>query len=211
MNRTHDVHAKDNVIYPVNLVEDDSRDNAVFYEYKSKDNTKWIPSSWETRESEDTFMQEFEYRHDMENYEYRNIRYAGPVKHVYISLLKTDYWREGDARANFELYRNEYINLTFLNTVYVRYIIINRKMTNKFIGSRTNFSYILPYMNKVMDFLKEREAREEKLISAYTSLSNNWQVKLTDWKIEHNVHEITDYQAKRFAKWYSSNHLEKQN
>jgi len=62
-----------------------------------------------------------------------------------------------------------------------------------------------------MDFLKEREAREEKLISAYTSLSNNWQVKLTDWKIEHNVHEITDYQAKRFAKWYSSNHLEKQN
>ena len=53
--------------------------------------------------------------------------------------------------------------------------------------------------------LKEKLKKEEELIKAFTSLRNNWQVALTEWKLEHNVHEITEYQAKRFAKWYINN------
>jgi len=202
-NRTHDVKAKDNTIYPVNLVEDDTRANVIFYEYKNKSSKDWIPSSWETSESEETFIETFKKRHDMDNYEYRNIRFAGPVKHVFISLEKENYWTESDARANFELYSDEYINLTFLNTVYMRYIIVNRKMPNKYVSGKTNFSSFLPYMNKAMEFLKERESEEEQLISQHTNLSENWQIALTKWKIENNVHKITDYQAKRFSRWYS--------
>lgn len=208
-NRTHDVKAKDNTIYPVNLVEDDEYDNLVLYECKCKDSKNWEPSSWSTRKSEETYMQDFNDYHDTKNWEYRNIRFAGPIKHVFISLAKDNWWSNSDARANFELYSDEYINLTFLNTVYMRYIIVNRKMPNKFISGRTNFSSFLPYLNKSMEFLKERELKEEELISKYTELDVNWQIALTDWKLEHNVHEITDYQAKRFAKSYKNESLSK--
>ena len=200
-NRTHDVKAKDNTIYPVNLVEDDDSENLVLYEYKAKNSKNWLSSSWETKESKETFMEEFNARHNTESYQHRNIRFIGAVKHVFISLEKDNWWTGSDARANFELYRNEYINLTFLNTVYMRYIIVNRKMPKNFISGKTNFSSILPYMNKAMEFLKEREIQEVQLISQYTNLSENWQVTLSEWKLRHNVHKITDYQAKRFAKW----------
>jgi len=205
-NRTHDVYTSDNTLYKVNLVEDDYRDNRVYYEYKNKSLKDWKPSSCTTTESEETYMQDFERHHDMENYEYRNIRFAGPDKHVFVSLEKDNFWTESNARSNFELYEDEYINLTFLNTVYLRYIIVNRKMPNKYFSGRTNFSSFLPYLNTAMDFLKEREEKEEELISAYATLKENWQILLTGWKLENNVHEVTDYQAKRFAKWYCKKH-----
>lgn len=149
-NRTHDVYAKDNTIYPVNLVEE--------------------------------------------------------AEHVFISLCKDNWWSDSDSHANFKLYSDEYINLTFLNTVYMKYIIANRKMPKRKVGAATNFSYMLPYLNTAMQYLKERESKELSLIENYTALMENWQVALTDWKLMNDIHVITDYQAKRFARWYNENH-----
>ena len=204
-NRTHDVHARDNTLYPVNLVEDDDRENEVIYEYKAKKagEDEWRESRFCTECNEEDYMDDFLKRHDTECYEFRNIHFIGPSKHVFISLEKDNWWTESDARANFELYRDEYWNLTFLNTVYLRYVITGRKMPNKYISSRINFSSLLPYLNTAMEYLKKREEKEEELIKTFTSLRNNWQVALTEWKLEHNVHEITEYQAKRFARWYT--------
>lgn len=206
-NRTHDVRAKDNTIYQVNLVEEDDSNNLIRYEYKPKNSNEWVESIFVTRESEFDYMKEFEKYHDMVNYEFRNIVFEGRERHVFISLLKDSWYTDSGARANFELYRNEYLNLTFLNTVLIRYIITNKKMPKKYFHGRVNFSYILPYMNTAMQYLKEREAEEKRLIEKYVDLKENWQVDLTNWKLEHNVHAITEYQAKRFAKWYAERNL----
>ena len=203
-NRTHNVYASDNTVYTVNLVEEDNRKNLVTYEYHNKEGiSDWVKSYFHTSAGENDFMEDFAKYHDMICYEYRNFQFEGPDKHVFISLIKDNYWTDSNARANFELYRNEYLNLTFLNTVYIRYIITNRKMPKEFFRGRVNFSYILPYMNTAMEFLKQREEVEAKLISKYTALRQNWQIDLTEWKLNNNVHSITEYQAKRFAKWYS--------
>lgn len=201
-NRTHDVHVKDNTLYQINLVEDDDRDNQIVYEYRKKGNAEWVISSWSTSYGKDNWKEDFDKRHVMDDYEYRGFKFLGKVKHVFVSLFKEDTWTDSSARANFELYSNEYMNLTFLNTVYIKYIITNRKLPNKFFRGSINFSYLLPYMNKAMEYLKQREEKEESLISKYTKLLPNWQIALTDWKIQNNVHEMTEYQAKRFAKWY---------
>lgn len=207
-NRTHDVHAKDCTIYPVNLVEDDESENLVLYEAKpKKENSPWKKRTYTTREDAEHFMNDFENHHDMDCYEFRDIQFMGPVKHIFISLLKDNFWTDSSARSNFELYRDEYINLTFLNTILLTYIITNRKMPHAYFHSRVNFSYILPYLNTAIAFLKEREEKEAGLISKFVSLKENWQMKLTEWKLANNVHVITEYQAKRFAKWYSK-HLE---
>lgn len=207
-NRTHDVHAKDCTIYPVNLVEDDESENLVLYEAKpKKENSPWKKRTYTTREDAEHFMNDFENHHDMDCYEFRDIQFMGPVKHIFISLLKDNFWTDSSARSNFELYRDEYINLTFLNTILLTYIITNRKMPHAYFHSRVNFSYILPYLNTAIAFLKEREEKEAALISKFVSLKENWQMKLTEWKLANNVHVITEYQAKRFAKWYSK-HLE---
>lgn len=201
-NRTHDVHASDNTFYKINMVEPDDRENIITYEYKMKTEKKWRPSSWETVCEENEWKDDFEKRHNTEDYEYRNFVFRGKKMHIFISLEKECFWTESHARANFELYSDEYIDMTFLNTVYIKYIITNRKTPDRNFAHCVNFSYILPYMNKAMEFLREREKEEEKLISHYTALLENWQADLTDWKLAHNVHEITEYQAKRFAKWY---------
>lgn len=39
------------------------------------------------------------------------------------------------------------------------------------------------------------------MIEQYASeLSSDWRMKLSDWKMENDIHVITEYQAKRFAK-----------
>lgn len=202
-NRTHDVSTSDNTLYKVNLVEDDVVDNLVIYEYRNKSEKKWRQGEFTTRHTEnENWMEGFNTRHDIDNWEYKNIKFCGPVKHVYISLKKEYAWSGSDSRVNFELYKDEYINLTFLNTIYLKYIITNRKLPSKYFSGAINFSYILPYMNKAMEYLKKREEEEFSLIANYVELKANWQMALSDWKLSHNVHEITDYQAKRFSKWY---------
>lgn len=64
-----------------------------------------------------------------------------------------------------------------------------------------NFSSVLPYLNHALEFLDKREAEESALISKYIELPHEWQLELSDWKMKHDVHTITDYQAKRFAKY----------
>ena len=54
-----------------------------------------------------------------------------------------------------------------------------------------------------MDFVREREAEEKQLIAAVGPAivkDPEWPVKLSEWKIKNRVRNITEYQAKRFAR-----------
>ena len=123
---------------------------------------------------------------------------------VYISLEKEGgWWNESEkkARANFNLVEGEFILLTFLNSDFIKNVLVTRRLGKAF-GSY-NFSTSIKYLNHMIDYLTKRETEEEKLIVSELSgkeLPEDWRVKLSDWKLEHDVHRITAYQAKRFAK-----------
>ena len=69
------------------------------------------------------------------------------------------------------------------------------------------FASATKYLNTALQYLREREETERKRIAAYypdlDSISD-WPVLLSEWKLAKNVREITDYQAKRFAKTLSA-------
>ena len=132
-------------------------------------------------------------------------------KAYYVSLVK-DGWdhvyrngeympRQRDAHALFRVYTDEFVNLTYMNSVWLRYVITTRNLGGY--GRMGQYAEVIRYLNKALDFVKEREIEEKGLIEQYypaLSSDPDWPVKLSEWKLEHNVRNITDYQAKRFAK-----------
>ena len=83
------------------------------------------------------------------------------------------------------------------------YAIQNRKVGRLFIGGKeVSYAYAMRYLNTALEYLRNREKQEKALIMKYSYLLPEWEVALSEWKLVHNVHSITDYQAKRFAKYY---------
>ena len=132
---------------------------------------------------------------------------------IFISLVKDTgdyvyrngdfYERQRDAHANFRVYKEEFVNLTFMNSVWLKYVITNRNLGKSENRKEGNFAHMILYLNKALDFVKKREEKEETLISSFfPSLSSipDWPVLLSEWKLKNKVKEITEYQAKRFAK-----------
>lgn len=132
-----------------------------------------------------------------------------PAIHVFVSVEKSDdyYWRgsgEKKARANFELYSDEYINLTFMNSVWLEYVISSQKLGGWMVGGKTvEYAYVIRYLKTALDYVRKREEQEKALIDAVDPeicKDANWPHLLSEWKLEKNVHSITEYQAKRFVK-----------
>ena len=69
-------------------------------------------------------------------------------------------------------------------------------------GKEVSYAYSMRYLNKALKYIREREKEECRLLSQYMELPKEWQVSLSEWKMEKNVYTITDYQAKRFAKYW---------
>ena len=66
-----------------------------------------------------------------------------------------------------------------------------------------DYAYLIPYFKKALEYIREREQQEAELIEQYVRLKefSEWQILLSHWKIAKKVHKLTDYQAKRFAKY----------
>ena len=136
----------------------------------------------------------------------------------YVSLVKRnggDYvYRNGnyeerkrDAYARFRVNSDEFINLTYLNSVWLKYVITTKNLGGY--GRMSNYAEVIRYLNKALAFVKEREKTEQALIEKhFPQLLDNpeWAAELSEWKLAKGVRQITDYQAKRFAK-----HLAKEN
>lgn len=124
----------------------------------------------------------------------------------FISEEKEANWETGKrARANMQIFENEVLNLTFLNSVYVRYAITNNKIENWKIGSKTiDFAYAIKYLNTALKYLDEREKKEAEMLKPYIELYDNWQVDLSEWRLKNNYHRLTPTRAKAFAKYKKS-------
>lgn len=131
----------------------------------------------------------------------------------YVSLPKSNmdyiyrggryYKRQREARANFRVYSDEFINLTYMNSVWLKYVITTRNLGGR--GRMSHFAEVARYLNKALEFVKEREKEECSLIEKYLpalSEDSEWPAKLSEWKLEKGVRKITDFQAKRFVKYY---------
>lgn len=110
--------------------------------------------------------------------------------------------RQRDAYALFRVYTDEFINLTYMNSTWLKYCI-----TTQNLGSGkdrlTHFAETVRYLNRALKFVKEREVEEAKWLGQYVEITDDMWAALSEWKLEKNVRSINDYQAKRFAKWYN--------
>lgn len=196
-NRTHDCSVDDCKIYKANLVEFDAPIDMVRYRYPDKD-IPYQTEAWRFDEKPDSFKgAEVTERYQTE-----------PERHVFLSVEKSDayyYDRRSDkpSRANFEVYPNEYINLTYMNSVWLEYVITNKSLGGWHIGGvAVDYAYAIRYLKTAMDYIRRREAEEKELLDAvdpHICEDSEWPLKLSEWKMTAGVRNITPYQAKRFA------------
>ena len=128
-------------------------------------------------------------------------------KEYFISAPKRDSVDFGKkAYANLQVFPNEYLNLTYLNSVYVEYALRNKKIGGWRCGDTViDYAASIKYLKKALAFLREREEQEAKMLSAYMDLYPEWQVDVSEWRMKHGYHTLTDARAKKFAKEKSKN------
>lgn len=123
--------------------------------------------------------------------------------HYYLSAKKSDAaYRGKESFANMEVFpERESLNLTYLNSVYVLYAIQNRKIGGWRIGdTQVDYAHSLRYLNKALEYLRQREIVEATMLSSCMDLYPDWQVDVSEWRLKHNYHKLTDARAKAFAK-----------
>lgn len=190
-NGVHSVYGK--------ITEENIHDFAKWEEsYYYEDSIHCESKIFSHDESKKCFRREF-YRAD----------HIATEEHYFISEEKTDSgydWRLGrtvkKARANMEIYKGEFLDLTYLDSVRLKYAIVNRKVNNWCIGHRqVDYAMAIRYLNKALEYLTAREKTEKDLLLKYADqLPENWPVLLSSWRHEKGYHSLTETRAKAFVK-----------
>lgn len=211
-DRTHDCMLNDNAIYRLNLVENKFEGHYLYVQYPpdkeaesvTHRNNYTAPNGRPYAFRRKTYMNPEGIRQEKEELEKDGniVVDEGNVisTHYYVSAKKR---YSESARSNMEVYRDEIMNLTYMNTVWVLYLLTTRHTE----GFR-QFASATKYLNSALQYLREREATErERIIAYYPDLDSvsDWPARLSEWKLEKGVREINDYQAKRFAKTLGKN------
>ena len=187
-NRTHDCYVSDCTIYPANLIEFDEPVTMLRYGYGNgftsvtrKESSHLAPGT--------KILEEF----------------VQQTRHIYVSVEKSEsgYLGRTPARANFEVHDHEFINLTYMNSVWLEWVITNKSLGGWTIqGHPVDYAYAIRYLKTALDFVRKREAQEKELLDAVDTgicKDPDWPVRLSEWKMEKGVRVLTEYQAKRFA------------
>lgn len=200
-NRTHDCSVADCTIYPANVVEYDPPVAMVRYKYPEDCGYNKGPF---VSEADRFYNNHNDFRNAIVLEEYQ----TEPIRHVFVSVVKENTWYYGrqvttPARANFEVYDSEFINLTYLNSVWLEYVINTKTLGGWLVGGKTvDYAYAIRYLKTALDYIKKREAKERELLDAINSdicKDTEWSLKLSEWKLAKKVRKLTPYQAKRFA------------
>ena len=131
-------------------------------------------------------------------------------ENIYVSAEKE--WSRYGARANVKLYPTEYINITFMNSVWLEYVLRTRSAGGvRVSNAQFSFSDMIPYINVAKQWLEARERHAAgwlENIAPEILKDETWPIELSMWMFEKNVrlHSVSEYQAKRFAKHYLEKH-----
>ena len=118
------------------------------------------------------------------------------------------YGYKKETAANFKVYPNEILNLAYCNSIWMEYVLVARNignMNNSSSTEDTDYAGLVKALKMAKEYLTGREAEERAMIEEYTDLSGipEWQVQLSEWKLQNKVRQINPYQAKRFATFIS--------
>ena len=200
-NRTRDCSVDDCKLYKANLVEYDEPVDFIRYQYvsgKNPDGSPHYSGPYITRD-DGTLSKDVEIIS----------RFTERRRHVYVSVPKTGSRCRGiESRSNFEVRNAEFINLTYMNSVWLEWVITNNKLGGWMIGGKAvDYAYAIRYLKVAMDHIRRREELEKSLIEEIDPnicKDSDWPLKLTQWKLDKNVRAMSSYQAKRFVKAYPS-------
>lgn len=201
-NRTHDVSAKDNCIYKINYVEHSARYQTVVHhdEGYGEDRVDDVRlTDEELKRVKELQGHHWRYSSIDKQPDSDNFRY-------FISLEKSPNWATRvSARANFEVYTDEIINLTYMNSVYATYVLTtNRSPEMSIHGRKVDFAHVIPYLKTIIQFCKEREVQVSewiKELGSETLLDDpNWPVKLSEWMLDNKIHNFSKFRTSQFLK-----------
>lgn len=117
---------------------------------------------------------------------------------IYVSAEKK--WSASNARANVNCRPNEYINITYMNSIWIKYYIQTKKL-----GRYANdYAKMIKPFKHTVEIIEKREKEEMMKIKQYFPQADEipeWQVLLSHWKLNHNIRFVTDFQAKRIASY----------
>ena len=209
-NRTHDCSVSDCVIYPVNLVEMDKPREMIEYAvpYTRPDGTKCISRGFIGADDKHKLSSDAEIVR----------QFTEIPRHIFVSVEKAE---SNYARANFEVYPSEFINLAFMNSVWLTWAINTKNLGNwRLKGHDIEYAHAIRYLKTALDHVRKREAEEKAEIDKIDPsicVNPDWPLMLSDWKFmlsrdkdKRSVHMITAFQAKRFVKWVADGMPERQ-
>ena len=185
-NRTWDCSVSDCRVYPINLVEYDEPRQRTYYRYNGM---RFVTDGDGSNLSEDSEVIETKWERD---------------PHFFVSVKKTES-NSGTARSNFEIYPDEVINLTYMNSVWLEYAINNRNLGGWVVGHQAvDYAYGIRYLNTALEHVRHREAEETALLNeadpTFLSTHPTWPVQLSEWKLTTGIRRLTTRSTKQFLK-----------
>lgn len=220
-NRTHDVSASDGDIHKINHIIEYPHYYIFYRENNSKQEPKYTcklnNEAYHYRRELNEYPPTAEKLKEIETSDNITIVGHGNVStfEYFISLFKDLRWDKDKSdykvlpKANFQIFEREYVNMTFFNSIWITYIIQNKNIGKLGWGRSidVDYAYVIKYLNIMRKHLIEREKEEATLINCFLPQGKNidcvaeWQVKLSEWKFENNIHKIGTRAAKQFAKY----------
>lgn len=185
-NRTWDCSVSDCHVYPINMVEYDEPRQRTYYRYKGM---RFVTNGDGSSLSEDSEIIESKWESD---------------PHFFVSVQKRES-NSGTARANFEIYPDEVINLTYMNSVWLEYAINNRNLGGWIVGGKAvDYAYGIRYLNTALEQVRRREAEEAGLLNeadpSFISTHPDWPVQLSEWKLATGTRHLSPRSTKRFLR-----------
>ncbi len=126
-----------------------------------------------------------------------------------LNVIKDGYYyirarrRHHKTCSNVAVRSDELINLSYMNSIWLRYYIQTKKL-----GAYSHdYAKSIKHFKKSLEIIEAREAEEIKLIKAYYPEADQvaeWQLKLSHWKLKNGIRRITEFQAKRVAAYLES-------
>lgn len=185
-NRTWDCSVSDCRVYPVNLVEYDEPRQRTYYRYNGM---RYVTNGDGSSLITDAEVIETKWESD---------------PHFFVSVKKTQS-NSGTARSNFEIYPDEVINLTYMNSVWLEYAINNRNLGGWIVGGKAvDYAYGIRYLNTALEHVRRREAKEAGLLNeadpSFISTHPDWPVQLSEWKLTTGTRHLSPRSTKQFLR-----------
>lgn len=133
---------------------------------------------------------------------YTSAMVVGKTFHYFLAAKK----EYSSTTANMEVYENEVIPLAYLCATWVQYAITTGNIGDwRIENSRLSYADSLLYLNIMLEYLKNRQAEEFKILkeaglSKWLNDNPEWDVTLAEWRIENRIRKLTPYSARKFAK-----------